>query len=403
MCSRSSRSRFTSNTSRTAPRAATTHLRYDAIVIGVGGMGSAALYHLARRGASVLGLEQFQLAHDRGSSHGLSRIIRLAYYEHPSYVPLLRRSYELWRALEQTAGCQLLHITGSIDASRADEVVFAGSLYSCELHDLPHEVLASAELSRRFPGYRLPDDIVALFQPEGGFLEPESCVRAHANAALGLGAEMRENVRVRAIEERGDGVRVVTDAGTYDARTAVVTAGAWASKLIPPLALLAIPERQVVAWFEPLDASLFHADRFPVFNLLIGSERYYGFPIHGMPGMKIGLYHHLHETADPDALRRECDGNDERPLREGVTRCFPEANGPLIVMQPCMFTNTPDEHFIIDRLAAESPIVVAAGFSGHGFKFCSVVGEILADLALDGGTRHEIGMFSLSRFATLPR
>jgi len=375
------------------------HMRYDAIVIGVGGMGSAALYHLARRGASVLGIEQFQLAHDRGSSHGLSRIIRLAYYEHPSYVPLLRRSYELWRALEQVTGRRLLHITGSIDASRVDEVVFAGSRHSCELHDLPHEVLPSAALSRRFPGYRLPDDLVALFQPEGPFLEPEACVRSHADAALVYGAEVREGVRVRAIEERRGGVRVLTDAGTFEARTAVVTAGAWTSKLIPALAPMAVPERQVVAWFEPLDASLFAIERFPVFNLLVDSRRYYGFPIHGMPGMKIGLYHHLHETTDPDALRRECDATDERPLREGVARCFPEANGPLITMQPCMFTNSPDEHFIIDRLAPASPMVVAAGFSGHGFKFCSVVGEILADLALEGGTRHDIGMFSLSRFS----
>jgi sarcosine oxidase len=373
-------------------------MRYDAIVIGVGGMGSAALYHLARRGVQVLGLEQYSLAHDRGSSHGLSRIIRLAYYEHPSYVPLLRRSYELWRELERETGKQLLHITGSIDASRADEIVFAGSRRSCELHDLKHEVLSSAELSQRFPGYRLPDDIVAVFQPDGGFLVPESCVRAHADAAMAHGAELHEGVRVRAIEVTRDGARVRTDDASFDARSVVVSAGAWAAKLLPELEPLAVPERQVVAWFEPLDESRFRADRFPVFNLLVDSRRYYGFPIHGIPGMKIGLYHHLGETTDPDAQRRECDAEDERPLREGVARCFPAANGRLLDMQPCMFTNSPDEHFIIDQRSEASPIVVAAGFSGHGFKFCSVVGEILADLALDGATNHDIEMFALSRF-----
>jgi len=373
-------------------------MRYDAIVIGVGGMGSAALHHLARRGARVLGLEQFHVAHDRGSSHGLSRIIRLAYYEHPSYVPLLRRSYELWRDLEHATGRRLLHITGSIDASRRDEPVFAGSLRSCELHELPHEVLSSKELTRRFPGYRLPDDVVALLQPEGGFLEPESCVRAHVDAALVHGAEVREHVRVKGIEPSGDGVRVDVGDGVVESRAVVVTAGAWASKLLPALEPVAVPERQVVAWFQPLVPSRFRPENFPVFNLLVDGRRYYGFPAHGVPGMKIGLYHHLGEIADPDALRRECDADDERPLREGVASCFPDANGPLLQMQPCMFTNSPDEHFIIDRMAPSSPVVVAAGFSGHGFKFCSVVGEILADLALDGGTRHDIAMFALSRF-----
>src|SRR5262245_9259370 len=291
-------------------------MRYDAIVIGVGGMGSAALYHLARRGARVLGLEQFGVAHDRGSSHGLSRIIRLAYYEHPSYVPLLRRSYELWRDLEHETGRHLLHVTGSIDASRRDDVVFAGSLRSCELHDLPHEVLSSEELTRRFPGYGLPDDIVALFQPEGGFLEPESCVSAYVDAALVHGAEVRTDVRVQSLEagRGGGGLRVRTFDRELEARTVVVTAGAWTSKLLPALGPLAVPERQVVAWFQPLTPSFFRPDNFPVFNLLVDERRYYGFPVHGVPGMKIGLYHHLGEITDPDAQRRECDAADERPL-----------------------------------------------------------------------------------------
>ncbi|HEX5414740.1 MAG TPA: N-methyl-L-tryptophan oxidase [Chloroflexota bacterium] len=372
--------------------------RFDVIVLGVGGMGSAAVYHLARRGRRVLGLERFAIPHDQGSSHGITRIIRLAYYEHPSYVPLLRRAYELWHELEHACGEQLLWETGSIDAGPPGSLVFEGSRRSCELHDLPHEVLTSAELTRRFPGYRLPAETLALFQPQGGFLRPEECIVGHVAVAQARGAEVHPQEQVLDWEPRPDGVRVRTDRGSYEAEKLVVAAGAWSSGLLDCLAGLATPERQVLAWLEPLRPERFAPERFPVFNLLVEEGRYYGFPVFGVPGFKIGRYHHLDETVDPDRIDRACHPRDEEVLRAFAERYFPDGAGPTLSLKTCMFTNSPDEHFIVDRHPDFPQVALAAGFSGHGFKFCSVIGEILADLAEAGATRHDIDLFRLSRF-----
>jgi sarcosine oxidase len=373
--------------------------RYDAIVLGVGAMGSAACWQLARRGARALGLERFDIPHSFGSSHGVTRIIRLAYYEHPSYVPLLRRAFDLWRELEQTSGRRLLIATGTIDASGPEEVVFRGALASCEEHDLPHEVFSSAELTRRYPGYRLPADHLALFQPDGGFLLPEECIVAQVEAALAAGATIRARERVVSWEPAGDGVRVTTERGVYDGRRLIVAAGAWIGRIVPALAGLAEPERQVLAWFQPSRPAWFTPERFPVFNLTVPEGRYYGFPVYGVPGFKIGRYHHLEERIDPDRFDREPNLADEAVLRVATERYFPDAAGPTMALRTCIFTNTPDEHFIVDRLPGLPQVVVASPCSGHGFKFASVIGEILADLALDGGTRHDIGLLRLDRFA----
>ncbi len=372
---------------------------YDCIVIGVGGMGSAALDHLARRGQRVLGLERFDVPHDRGSSHGVTRIIRLAYYEHPSYVPLLRRAYELWRDLQSAAGEQLLHITGAIDAGPPGSEVFRGSKLSCDLHGLPHEVLDGRELNRRYPGYRLPDDHEVLFQPDGGFLLPERCIVAHANRAMTHGAVLQARERVLGFSRRGGAYRVTTDRGEYEAGRLIVAAGAWVGKLLPDLAPIARPERQVLAWLRPDRPSEFHPERFPVFNLAVTEGRFYGFPEHGIPGFKFGLYHHLGEMVDPDAMDREPNARDESVLRAFAEKYFPTGAGATLTMKACLFTNTPDEHFLIDRLPGDPGIIVASPCSGHGFKFCSVVGEILADLAIDGRTRHDIDLFRWGRFA----
>jgi sarcosine oxidase len=374
--------------------------RYDAIVVGLGGMGSAAAYHLARRGQRVLGLERFEIPHAMGSSHGITRIIRLAYYEHPSYVPLLQRSFELWRELQAGFGEQLLYVTGSIDAGPAGSPVFEGSLESCRLHGLPHEVLTGAQVSDRFPAYRLPPDSLALFQPDGGFLLPERCVVAHAEAARALGAEIHTGEPIRGWEAVGDGVRVTTAGATYTADRLVLTVGAWASELVGPLLEgLAIPERQVLIWLGIRRPDLFTLERFPVFNVLVPEGRFYGFPEFGVPGFKFGKYHHLAEQVDPDSVDRVANARDESALRVFAERYFPDAAGETLDMQVCMFTNSPDEHFIVDVHPEYPRVSIAAGFSGHGFKFCSVIGEIMADLALDGRTRHDIGLFRLSRFA----
>ena len=372
---------------------------YDAIVLGVGGMGSATLYHLARRGLRVLGLERFDLVHEYGSSHGLTRIIRLAYWEHPTYVALLRRAYELWRELEGLAGERLLHITGSVDAGPEDGAVFGGALKSSRLHDLAHEVLDGDELHRRFPGYRLPKEFRCLYQPEGGFLLPERCDVAHAEQALALGAEVRCREPVLEWEAGGGRVRVRTDRGRYEAERLVICAGPWAAKLVPELDGLAVPERQVLAWLQPSRPEYFRTSAFPVFNLEAEEGRFYGFPSFLIPGFKFGKYHHRGEVVDPDTVNRRPEPEDEELLRSFARRYFPEGAGPTIMLKACMFTNSPDRHFILDQHPTHPEVSVAAGFSGHGYKFCSVVGEVMADLAQRGESRHDIEFFRLGRFA----
>jgi sarcosine oxidase len=376
--------------------------RYDAIVIGLGGMGSATAFHLARRGRRVLGLEQYGLLHDRGSSHGLTRIIRLAYHEHPSYVPLLRRAYELWHELEQLSGERLLITTGSIEGGPEDGPLFQGALEAARIHDLSHEVLDVAELRRRFPAYGdfEPSTHVVL-QPDGGFLLAERTLLAHINQAVRHGAELHFHEPVLDWEPTADGgVRVASARATYEADRLVICAGPWAGRLVPRIASLAVPERQVLAWLQPTRPELFAPDRFPVFVLDVEEGNYYGFPEHDVPGFKFGRYHHLREPMDPDDPDRATHPEDEAILRAFAARYFPGGAGPTILLKACIFTNSPDEHFVIDRLPDASQVSIAAGFSGHGYKFCSLVGEVMADLALDGATSHAIGLFSLSRFAS---
>jgi sarcosine oxidase len=369
---------------------------YDAIVVGVGGMGSAALYHLTRRGARVLGLERFAIPHDQGSSHGRSRIIRLAYWEHPSYVPLLQRAYALWCDLETQAGEPLLVTTGSVDAGPPESQAVTGAIRACETFGLQHELHDGASLRARFPGYHLPADFVALYQPEGGVLLPERCITAHVVAAQRAGADVRVGETVLDWRDREDGIDVRTDRGAYACRQLVVTAGAWTGQLINGLRGLLSPERQVMLWTEPRLPEYFVAARFPVVYLHAPDGSFYALPALDGAGFKFGKYHHLRQQVDPDTMDRECHDEDERVLREGLRRYFPDADGPTQAMKTCIFTNTSDEHFVITRPAG-SRMAVAAGFSGHGFKFCTVVGEILADLALDGGTRHDISLFAPDR------
>lgn len=373
---------------------------YDIIVAGLGGMGSAALCHLARRGRRVLGLERFDIPHEFGSSHGITRVIRLAYFEHPSYVALLRRAYELWRELQSAAGERLLYITGSIDAGPPGNINFEGSKVSCEQHGLAHEVLTSSELTKRFPAYRLPPETMAVFQPEGGFVLPERCIVAHVNQALAHGAEVHAREPVLDWQPNGKGVRVFTAKREYNADRLIISAGAWVGQLVGSLATVAVPERQVLGWFQPLKSELFQPNHLPVFNLTVPEGRYYGLPVFGIPGFKVGCYHHHRENVDPSAVDRNCHPRDEATLRDFVAKYFPDGAGPTMSMKVCMFTNTPDEHFILDLHPEHPQVVIASPCSGHGFKFCSVIGEIVADLAERGRTRHDIGMFRLARFAS---
>jgi len=376
---------------------------YSVIVVGMGAMGSATLYHLAKRGLHALGIEQFDVPHQMGSSHGLTRIIRLAYYEDPSYVPLLRRAYQLWHELECETGEKLFYQTGSIDMGPADSEVFAGSLESCLEHQLEHEVLTGRQLNERFPGYRMPDETMAVFQPQGGLLVPERCISAYARMAQKRGATLHTRERVQAWDVLLDGrLHLETSRAAYTADKLVICGGAWAYKLVPPLTGKAVPERQVLIWLETKQPRWFTPKRFPVWNAMVGEGRFYGFPEFNpngdTPGMKFGRWHHLNQICDPDTLDRDVHDEDEQILRTFAERYFPAAAGQTLDMQVCMFTNTKDEHWLLDTLPDRPQVAVAAGFSGHGFKMASVIGEIMADLAQNGTTTHDI---ALHQFASL--
>ena len=346
----------------------------------------------------MLGLERFDIPHEMGSSHGETRIIRLAYFEHPDYVPLLSRAYTLWRDLESQAGETLLVTTGSIDASRDGGGVFEHSLRSCEVHGLPHEVLNAKEVAGRFPGLSFPEDVLSVFQKDGGFLLPERCIVAHTEAAVQAGAEVRTGEQVRGWDEVAGHVVVTTTRATYHAGQVVVAAGPWAGGLLD-LEHLLTPERQVLLWVRPDDPDLYSPSRFPVFNIRGQTGHFYGFPSFGASGVKVGLYHHLHEVVDPDDMEREGSPRDEAPIRRFIEQVLPQAAGPSVMMKTCLFTNTSDEHFIVDRLPGTERMVVGAGFSGHGFKFASVMGERLATLALGEGKGEDIRFLGLDRFA----
>ena len=333
-----------------------------------------------------------------GSSHGVNRIIRLAYFEHPSYVPILRRAYELWRETESLAGEQLLYVTGSLDIGQDGSEIVRKSLESCRLHNLPHELLTASEVASRFPGYALPADYMALYQQEGGFVASERAIVSAAKLALNAGTSLRAREAFVDFEPiPGGGVRVRTDRATYEAGQLVISAGAWVGELVPGLKSIAVPERQVLGWFRPRNPRLFQLKTFPVSNLKSDLGHFYQFPEWNVPGFKIGLYHHLRENGPAESLSREPAAADETALRTGLAAFFPEADGDILALRTCMFTNTPDEHFILDRLPGLPEVIVASPCSGHGFKFASAIGEILADLATEGASRFDLSLFALDR------
>lgn len=372
---------------------------FDVIVAGVGAMGASTCWHLARRGKRVLGLEKFAAPHARGSSHGVNRIIRLAYFEHPNYVPLLRRAYALWREAESAWGKQLLYVTGGVDAGPPDGRLVKGSLESCRIHNLPHETLSAAELNRRYPGFSLPGDFAAVLQPDGGFVACEGSITALASMARAHGADIREHEPMIDWTSNGDRVTVRTAAGTYEAGHLVVSSGAWIGEHIPELKRTTTIERQVLGWFEPKAPQHFALGAFPVSILETEHGLPYQFPIWGTPGFKIGLYNHLRETGSPQDMSRPPGPDDERALRSMVERYFPLAAGPTLRLETCLFTNIADGHFVIDRLPGTPNVIAASPCSGHGFKFASVIGEILADMASGKTPPFDLDFFRLSRLS----
>lgn len=369
---------------------------YDVIVVGVGGMGSAACAHLAERGVDVLGLERYGIPHGEGSSHGSTRIIRYAYSEGESYVPLLERAYELWRDLDAGHDRDLLTTTGSLTVGPPDEGLVPDARDALDAHGKAYDYLDAAGLEARFP-YAVDDDWRAIYQPDGGFLDPEQSIVAHVDRAHANGATIKGREAVTAWREDDSGVTVDTEKGTYTADHLVVAAGAWSPDLCPGLADHLTVERQVMGWFQPTDPAAFTPDAFPVFMVETGGNELYGFPRHDRPGMKVGVHHHRNEETDPDALADPTPA-DETLVRDTLTDYLPDAAGDTLGLATCIYTNTPDRDFVLGALPDTDRVTVAAGFSGHGFKFTSVVGEILADLALDGRTDHPIAGFDPARF-----
>jgi sarcosine oxidase len=375
--------------------------KFDVIVIGVGGMGSAACYQFARRGFRVLGLEQFDIPHDNGSSHGHSRMIRTAYYEHPDYVPLLQRAFTLWRQLEEESQLKLLHVTGGIYMGFANGEVVAGSLASSRQHNLPFELLTRDELGRRFPQFHVPDDHVGFYEYSAGFLIPELCISAHVDLAIRNGATIHTNERVLHWEAGSTSARVTTARDTYEAAHLVFCGGAWSEELLRDLGVPLIVTRQVLGWVQPLRRELFELGVMPVWAIdNLDGSLYYGFPIQDeAAGVKIA-HHAPGPRTDANSIDRSPTIEDEQSFRPAVKRFLPAADGPLLSMRICMYTNSPDHHFIIDRHPKHERVTFACGFSGHGFKFASVVGEALADLALHGRSELPLTFLGTSRFET---
>jgi sarcosine oxidase len=357
---------------------------FDVAVIGLGAMGSAAAYHLSKRGRSVLGVDRFTPPHASGSSHGRTRIIREAYFEHPLYVPLVQRAYELWSELESFSGRELLRITGGLMIGRPESVLVRGARTSAEQYRLRHELLTSEHVQKRFPALRPDPDMVAVWEPRAGILCPEDCISVHLALARTHGATLRYDEPVTSWRSDGGGVRIVTRQGEYRAARMVLTAGAWVASLVPELNLPLSVERQVLYWFAPRAGSAsFDPASCPVHLWEFEPQQYfYGFPDMG-DGVKVGR-HHAGETADPEQLRREVSLSEVAAIRELVQRFLPDADGAL---------RSSDEHFWIDSHQRHPEILIASPCSGHGFKFSSVIGEILADLVAGEPSRFDLGLF----------
>ncbi len=376
----------------------------DAIVVGLGAMGAATTAALASRGARALALEaEPRVPHDRGSSHGRSRVIRKAYFEDPSYVPLLERAYTLWTELGAATDEPVLVRTGCLNFGAPDHELVRGVLESVTMHGLAHERLDADAMRRRFPALRPADHEVGLYEEEGGLLVPETCVRLLHERAVAGGASVRLGERVLGIEARRDGVAVRTDAGSYAAAKLVVCAGAWLAGPNAPVrydAPLAVT-RQVQLWFDPRERSeLYDVGRLPCFIHVEGARAFYGLPRHAGAGVKV-CRHGGGEASEPDTLRREVHDADEREVRAWSRERLPGADVPRTDAVVCMYTTTPDGHFVVGAHPTVPNVLVGGGFSGHGFKLAPTIGEALADLATDGTTAHDIALFDPSRFAAL--
>ena len=371
---------------------------FDVIVIGAGGMGSAATFELARRGRSVLTLDQFPFVHDRGSSHGHTRIIRRAYYEHPAYVPLVQRAFERWYDLEQRSGRHLLTECPCLSIGPPNGEVVSGVLAAAQEHNLDVEQLARADLTRRYPQFRLDDQFVGVQERDAGFLYVEECARTQLEQAQLLGANLRAEEPVVAWKSDGKSVSVTTTKDTYYANSMILTAGPWAGRLLAEIGKPLRVMRQVMLWFATADPEAFRRDRFPIFLADVPDGPFYGLPAVDGRGLKVARHYCAPELHSPEELDRAVASADDEAVRPFLNRHIPQVNGPLTYAQSCIYTLTPDRHFLIDLHPEFGNVAFAAGLSGHGFKFAPVIGEILADLIDAGSTSWPMDLFRYARF-----
>jgi sarcosine oxidase len=373
---------------------------YDVIIVGLGAMGSAAAWHLVASGRQVLGLDRFAPPHEFGSSHGRTRIIREAYFEDPVYVPLVQRAYELWADLERRTNRRLLLPTGGLMLGPADGVLVAGAKRSAQEHNLTHRILSATDIGKQFPALTPPQDMVGVWEPRAGILFPELAIQTHLDLAARGGAALKFETPVTQWEPHREGVRVLTPRGAHTGNQLLLCAGPWMTSLLPELNFSLSVERQVLFWFEPLsDNSLFQADRFPIFICEFSPRRFfYGFPDLG-DGVKVAG-HHEGRVSQPDTVNREVAEDEVEMMRGLLSRFLPAADGPLRSAVVCMYTNTPDEHFVLDHYPGYPQVFIASPCSGHGFKFSPVIGEIAA-ARLNGRTPpFDLTRFSLARFAS---
>jgi sarcosine oxidase len=373
---------------------------HDVIVVGLGAMGSATAYHLAARGAKVLGIDQFDPPHEMGSSHGETRIIRLVYYEHPLYVPMVQRSYELWRKLEKDSGDSLMRITGGLMLGADSSGLIRGARKAAQEHKLPLEHIPHSKLQDRFPQIMPLPGFTALLDPAAGFLNPEACVRTHLAQARKLGARIHVNEQVMSWMPTPDGgVRVRTNQGTYEAGKLVITAGPWTSELIGRMGPTLTVERQTVLWFEPPgDKEMWSPDRFPIFLCEFDDgQLIYGFPLQER-GWKAAVHYQGEHISSVRAMSREVPRKEIARVRSAVSRLFGWVDtAPLLNAASCLYTDTPDLRFVIDFLPGTPQVLVSSPCSGHGFKFAPAIGELQAALVLDGKCEFDVSPFRIDR------
>ncbi len=375
-----------------------TWTHWDVIVVGVGGMGSATCLELARRGARVLGLEQFRLAHSRGSSHGQTRVIRTAYFEHPAYVPMVRRAFELWYDLEQQTGTKLLTECPCLNIGRPDSTLIAGVRRAAAEHQLAVEQLSADDIHRRFPVLHFDESYCGLLEQHAGFLDVENCVRNMVQAARRLGAVILSGVPVQSWQPHHDGVLVQTSIADFTADRLILTAGPWTRALLQDLKIPLTLMRQTLIWFDTKNDRRFRRDRFPIYLAELPEGTFYGLPVINSFGHKVAQHYGAPEKDRPEEIDRRITPADIEAVRTFLSEHVPDANGPFRFGQVCIYTLTPDRHFILDVHPEYPQVALAAGFSGHGFKFAPVVAEIMSDLIWSGRRAWPLEMFRLDRF-----